>query len=61
MKTVLCLALATFGLAACGGKSNTNTTPDKPPVVSDGGEMMPPPDGMTGNPEDPPNINRTTN
>ncbi|MEO8550567.1 MAG: hypothetical protein ABI678_11360 [Kofleriaceae bacterium] len=57
---MLCLVLASLGLAACGGKSsNTNTTPDQPPVVSDAGTMLPPPDGQSGNPEDPPNINRT--
>lgn len=55
----LCFVLVSLALAACGGKSNTNTTPDKPPAVSDAGTMMPPPDGQTGNPEDPPNINRT--
>jgi hypothetical protein len=56
----LCLVVLTLGLAACGGKSNPTTVPPVP-TVSDGGEPLPPPDGMTGNPEADPNVNRTNN
>lgn len=57
MTKALCLVLLSLGLAACGGKSNS--TP-KVPTVSDGGEPLPPPDGMTGNPNLPPNNSGTT-
>jgi hypothetical protein len=42
---------------ACGGKS-ANAVPPVP-TVSDGGTRLPPPDGMSGNPEQEPNINRS--
>jgi hypothetical protein len=57
MVKALCFVVLSLGLAACGGKSNA--TP-KVPTVSDGGVPLPPPDGMTGNPENPPNTSGTT-
>ncbi len=44
------LAIALFlAAAACGGKSSATAVPPVP-TVGDGGEPLPPPDGMTGNP-----------
>jgi hypothetical protein len=57
MSKVLCLVLLSLGLAACGGKA---TEIPKVPTVSDGGTPLPPPDGMSGNIEQPPNTSGTT-
>jgi hypothetical protein len=59
MSKALCLVLLSLGLAACGGKSKATDVP-KVPTVSDAGTPLPPPDGMTGNPEQPPNTSGTT-
>ena len=60
MTKALCLVLLSLGLAACGGKSSNATSVPKVPTVGDGGEPLPPPDGMTGNPNLPPNNSGTT-